>query len=215
MNDETHYIERNRVAYDLLAVEYEARIAADRDKDERLLLPFYSAIDDSFLEGVRILDLGCGNGLNLAMFSQRGYCTVGIDLSEAMLKVARRTSPNSILLNGNFLETPLYGESFEAVMAKASIHNFTKEDALKALRRVWDLLVSGGVFYVATTESTRSHEGFFRKERYRAALPRYRKFWTPEELEQAVTSVGFAVGQSFRNTEDNWGKTWFNIIARK
>lgn len=212
---EINYIEQNKLAYDSLAKEYQKRIEADRIKDDLLLQPFYSEIEKTFSGFIRVLDLGCGNGLNLDMFSKKGFYTVGVDISTEMLKVARQTSPKTILLNENFLETSLCSENFEAIMAKASIHNFKKEDALNALNRVFEILVPNGVFFTATTVSDKSEEGFFRKKDYNTELPRFRKFWTPEELEKAIKSVGFIITKTFYNNEESWNKKWFNIIAKK
>src|SRR5262249_8990969 len=49
-------------------------------------------VDRSFVEAHcqqpgRLLDLGCGTGRLLLPFAKRGYWTVGVDLSEEMLRI--------------------------------------------------------------------------------------------------------------------------------
>src|SRR3989339_606134 len=44
-----------------------------------------------------ILELGCGTGIFLKYFFDRGYDVAGIDLSEKMLAVARRRIPDADL----------------------------------------------------------------------------------------------------------------------
>jgi hypothetical protein len=75
--------------------------------------------------------------------------------------------------------------------------------------------VPNGIFYIATTVSAKSEEGFFRKQDYQTELSRYRKFWTPEELEEEIRLIGFNISQTFYNNEEGWNKQWFNIIAKK
>jgi 2-polyprenyl-6-hydroxyphenyl methylase/3-demethylubiquinone-9 3-methyltransferase len=43
--------------------------------------------------GMRVLDVGCGNGFTCGEFLQRGCKVVGIDLSEKGIEIARRTYP--------------------------------------------------------------------------------------------------------------------------
>ncbi len=49
------------------------------------------------LEGLRVLDIGCGEGFNTRLFAERGATVVGIDVSSKMIDAARaledQTSP--------------------------------------------------------------------------------------------------------------------------
>src|SRR2546421_7015716 len=62
----------------------------------------------------RLIDLGCGTGRLLVPFARRGYECVGVDLSEAMLAVAREKGEQA-------------GVQFELVKA-----NLVEMDALPA-----------------------------------------------------------------------------------
>ena len=83
-----NYIEINRTAYDALADGYRARREPDRKKDSVLIRPFVRLLREQFRTGIHILDLGCGNGLNLSMFADEGFTVTGIDLSARRLEVA-------------------------------------------------------------------------------------------------------------------------------
>ncbi len=56
----------------------------------------------------RLIDLGCGTGRLLVPFASRGFWTLGVDLSEAMLRVAREKAAASgvsvDLLRANLVE---------------------------------------------------------------------------------------------------------------
>lgn len=100
-------------------------------------------------EGASVLELGCGTGRNLPLLRAAvgaSGSVVGVDLSDGMLRHARRlvaekSWPNVSLLLGNALEAPLSGP-FNAALFSLSYATFT--DRLGILDRVWQLLAPGG-----------------------------------------------------------------------
>lgn len=212
---EPDYISTNRRAYDLLAPQYRARAFADREKDVGIIAPFAHYLDQEFGSGARVLDVGPGHGINLAMLSDAGFRVTGIDISQEMLDVARSHCPAAELIHADFLNAPFLAASFEGIFAKASIHLFPKADAIRCLTKMSDLLVDKGMLYVATTASSHSAEGYSEKSDYRDSPVRFRKHWTPSELLDGVTSVGLTVFSSSYNWEAGWNKRWFNVWALK
>jgi SAM-dependent methyltransferase len=67
-----------------LARSYDAGVA-----DCPLLAADQAFAERHFDRPGRLLDLGCGTGRLLVPFARRGYWVLGVDLSEAMLRVAR------------------------------------------------------------------------------------------------------------------------------
>lgn len=71
------------------------------------------------LEGLRVLDLGCGTGFQLAAFSNEGCLTYGIDKDPRVLDEARKNfaelklEPNPILVHGNYLEKSFLSMTFD------------------------------------------------------------------------------------------------------
>jgi 2-polyprenyl-3-methyl-5-hydroxy-6-metoxy-1,4-benzoquinol methylase len=64
----------NRRAYDLLADQYAERIDEDEAGDTTLMQPFFELLEQRFGQAnkLRLLDVGCGGGLNLRMMCQHG-----------------------------------------------------------------------------------------------------------------------------------------------
>ena len=208
------YREINRAAYDALAEEYRARREADREKDLALIRPFVRLLRQQFEEtAIRILDLGCGNGLNLSMFADEGFEVTGIDISSRMLNIARDTCPSAALIEGDFLEYPFPPASFEGVFAKAIVHLFPRADASRLITKIYDVLRPHGVFYVTTTVELNPGEGLRSKHDYERSVVRYRRSWSETELSQAVLGAGFEIIETGYNQEPSRGKTWFNIWA--
>ena len=74
-------------------------------------IPFiqnYKRID----KGMRVLEIGCGEGGNLAPFSQMGCCTLGIDISEGRIQDAIRFF-NKNNLNGEFVTSDIFNYNFK------------------------------------------------------------------------------------------------------
>jgi SAM-dependent methyltransferase len=70
------------------------------DFSRRAAASVRAAIAETGLPG-RVVDLGCGSGLLLKALCDRGYETVGVDPSPAMLKLSRRNAPHARLIRGS------------------------------------------------------------------------------------------------------------------
>jgi ubiquinone/menaquinone biosynthesis C-methylase UbiE len=76
-------------------------------------------------KGMTVLDIGCGTGSHLSLYQKAGCKTFGIDLSPAMLNVARQklgaTAP-AALTQGDASRMPFPDESFDLVTATLMFH---------------------------------------------------------------------------------------------
>ena len=98
--------------------------------------------------GKRLLDVPCGTGEHLKYFRQH-YDVTGVDLSPAMLKLARRKLPNCVLVRGNMLSFHLR-RKFDVMLCLFSsigyLHSYSK--LRQAFRNFCRHLVSGGVLII-------------------------------------------------------------------
>ena len=82
-------------------------------------------------EGSRVLDLGCGTGLELeAYFSLNPRARVtGIDLSEAMLDALKAKFPEKdlTLIRASYFDEPFGENLYDAAVSVESLHHFTAE----------------------------------------------------------------------------------------
>ncbi len=209
-----NYIQINRAAYEALAAEYRLRIPADASRDPSIVKPFLDLLGPCSGK-CHVLDVGCGGGLNLALFVDAGCEATGIDVSPAMLRLARETCPRARLLEGDFLSFNFGTEVFDGVFAKAIIHLFTRADARRFLVRARALLTAKGILYVTTTINDAGQSGLRPKTDYSKEVFRYRRVWTRNELVDAVESAGFVITRQGLNEESDRGKIWFNIWAIK
>ena len=101
-------------------------------------------------EGCRLLDLGCGTGLELEFYFP--LCptaqVTGIDLSQGMLSRLREKFPEKdlTLLQGSYFDVPLGENVFDAAVSVESLHHFTKEEKIPLYAKVRAALKEGGYF---------------------------------------------------------------------
>lgn len=91
-------------------------------------------------EGMDVLDVGCGTGIQLASYQQAGCRVSGIDTSPAMLEVARRRLGEEASLQlGDAARMPYPDRAFDLVLATTVLHEMAPEvrgDTLDEMRRV-------------------------------------------------------------------------------
>jgi SAM-dependent methyltransferase len=102
------------------------------------------------IRGGLVVDLGCGSGLWAGELIEAGYRVLGIDISEAMVELARRRAPEAEFRVGSLFEVEI--PPCAAVTAVSEVLNylFDPENENRGLarifRRVYDALLPGGVF---------------------------------------------------------------------
>lgn len=121
--------------------------------------------------GAKVLDLGCGTGLELEFYFVRNPSAriTGIDLSAGMLAALKEKFPNRELnlVQGSYFDVPL-GDGYDAAVSVESLHHFTREEKTALYRRLRAALTDGGYFlltdYFAPDEA---HEAFYFSELHR------------------------------------------------
>ncbi len=83
---------------------------------------FHNAINID-LQDKMLLDLGCGDGSDLKILSDRGAKIYGIDPSEEFLETARFNNPEGVFYNGVAENLPFSSNQFDVVVSKWMIQN--------------------------------------------------------------------------------------------
>ena len=95
------------------------------------------------LNGLRLLDLGCGPGIHLQEYIRRGAEGFGIDLSEKMIELAKKHCPKANYAVGSCTALPYQDAYFDIVTASFVLDHLQNiEPAIKEVRRV---LKNGGL----------------------------------------------------------------------
>src|ERR1700680_918726 len=96
-----------------------------------------------------VLDLGCGAGRHTKALFERWW-TVGLDLSMALLKVARIESSDAPYVRSDMRELPFAEESFDLVVNLFTSFGYFEEDGdhARVLARVRGATRRGGTFVI-------------------------------------------------------------------
>lgn len=169
-------------------------------------------------KGSRVLDLGCGTGLELEKYFP--LCSsarvTGIDLSEAMLNALKKkfTDKDITLIVGSYFDVPLGENVFDAAVSVESLHHFTKDEKIPLYKKLHAALRANGYliltdYFAATDDEEQTHrnnlnalkaeQGIRDDEFYHYDTP-----LTVQHETEALLEAGFASVQVLKS----WGTTY-------
>jgi SAM-dependent methyltransferase len=133
-------------AYDIMAETYHNHRTKVNPKgwfyNEMLEMPATLSLLGN-VKNKKILDFGCGTGIYAKILEKKGAKIKGFDISEEMLKIARKNNPRLDLRQGSGYKIP-FNEKFDIVVAALVIDYFDNWD--KVFQQVSKVLKKGGVF---------------------------------------------------------------------
>jgi SAM-dependent methyltransferase len=107
----------------------------------------------------RVVDLGCGSGIWAGELVRAGYDVTGVDLSPAMIALARKRSPKAEFHVGSYRTFPLPACTAVTSLGEPLNYLFDRKQSLAQLsrlfRRVYAALEVGGVFLFDVAEPGR------------------------------------------------------------
>ncbi|MEU5443787.1 class I SAM-dependent methyltransferase [Streptomyces griseofuscus] len=201
--DSPDFLTATRAFYDTVAEDYAEHFAnplADKPLERALLAAFAEQVGP----GAAVADLGCGPGAVTGHLAALGVDAFGLDLSAAMLAVARREHPGLRFERGSMLDLPLPdGGLAGAVCWYSTIH--TPDERLPELfAELYRVLAPGGRLLLAFqtgTEPRRLENPWghpvtldFRRRR-------------PEDMVRLLAGAGFTLAfRTVREPDDTLGK---------
>ena len=171
----------------------------------------------------RVLDLGCGTGLELEEYFRLNpdADVTGIDLSEAMLNALREKLPDRkiSLLQGSYFDIPFGEEAYDAAVSVESLHHFPTELKEKLYRKLHAALKSGGCFVLTDyfAESDELETEYFqnlKQLKKEQGLPEnvFFHYDTPLTVDHEIQVLQRA-GFSDVQIRKEWGTT-FTLLAK-
>ena len=179
-------------------------------RDEKLARP---------LEGLRVLDVGCGGGLLSEPMARMGASVVGIDPAEKNIGIAT-THANESGVSVDYRATTAEalaeaGESFDLVLNMEVVEHVSDVDFF--LTTCASLVKPGGMMFVATINRTLKAGALaiFAAERVLRWLPpgthQYEKLVRPEEIETPLKASGMTPverqGVFYSPLTDSWNRS--------
>lgn len=131
---------KNNIAidtYNEIAQEYEKEFGNDYSDTP------YIDIFLNYLDGKKVLDIGCGVGNLTKYILDKGFNVDGIDLSEEMLNIAKSKYDDINFLQMNMKDIIL-DKKYDGIMLAYSLFHLTKQEVLEVLPKYYSLLNNNG-----------------------------------------------------------------------
>ena len=169
-------------------------------------------------EDSRVLDLGCGTGLELAEYYKLypSAKVTGIDLSQGMLAELKRKFADKDITTicGSYFDVPLGENVFDAAVSVESLHHFTKAEKIPLYEKLRAALKKNGYFILTDYFALSDDEERMYRQTLNALKAEQRiddnEFYhydTPLTVQheiEALTEAGFASVEVL----NNWGATY-------
>lgn len=170
---------------------YNSYSVVQNELDERLesfrkqTIPWLDSVKK--LKNLRILEIGCGNGMSTIALAEQGAKVTAIDIEENLLRDAKirceiyELDVKFYLLNATEIDYVLSDQVFDMIIFMASLEHMTLDERLISMKKTYAMLPSGGVWCIIGTPNRLhfldSHTSF---------LPFFN--WLPDELAQKYLS---------------------------
>jgi SAM-dependent methyltransferase len=206
----TGWLEDTRVSYDTVAVSYLefVRDLLDDAPYERAALALF-ADQIRAAGGGPVADVGCGPGRITALLRQHGLDAFGIDLSPAMIELARRDFPGVRFDVGSMTDLDLPDASLAGVIAWYSLIHIPDDEIGTVLAHFRRVLRPGGRLIVGFHVGDRSN---LKTEGYGGhPMKVYVHMRQPDQMAAWLRAAGFVVEAQLVTTspESRLGGTLF------
>ncbi|OGD90382.1 hypothetical protein A3D07_00850 [Candidatus Curtissbacteria bacterium RIFCSPHIGHO2_02_FULL_42_15] len=163
--------------------------------------------------GGRVLDCGCGSGVQSKELFDRGLEIVGMDLSPKMIYEAKKRVPKAKFVVGDMTKMNFAKGSFGGVYARASLLHVPKKLVPRVLKSINKILKNGGILYLALKEG--KGEGEVVDERFGKKVRRFFSFFSQQEVLDLLKESGFELLKKSKRQRAKNSTLWLQFLARK
>jgi SAM-dependent methyltransferase len=165
----------------------------------------------------RLLDVGCGHGVNAAMLAQQGWQVFGLDLSPEIVGQARTLLGDRVQV-GDLLTMRYPDRSFDLVLMSHSLeHMYHPDQALAEARRILD---DHGLLVIAVPNADGVEARLFGRWWVNWDPPRHLYHFTKRTLTGLLERAGFSVvraktGVTAAHFMSSLERVWTHVLGRK
>jgi len=177
------------------------------------------------LKGKKLLDIGCGPGIHLKKYLERGAEGFGIDISRKMIELAKKYCSSANFKVGSIYQLEFEDSSFDIITASLVLDHV--QDFEKSLKEINRVLKQGGLFVFSnphpliymfrdTKEFAPNHSYFDKDTIYYNITGIGKKFpgypRTLQEQVQAIIKSGFILEDFIENSpQQEWKEKYKDI----
>lgn len=178
------------------------------------MLPEIIDFTDLVQKNGKILDLGCGPGHHSKYFTDLGFKVVGVDLSENMISLAKKSFKNIDFRVMDIYNLKFDSSTFDGIWASASLLHIEKSSIREVLIKLKDILNYNGIIYISLKIG--DAEGMIIDDRYDNA-PKFYSFFQVNEIKEILKELGFSITKSESVEKRNYYDTnrWLHLFVKK
>ena len=165
------------------------------------IMELKKAIQEQNVEVKRLLDLGCGTGITTIPWLKSGYQVYGVDISKAMLKVAKKKSSKVKWLNQDITKLNIK-ENMDIVTCHFDVlnHVLKKANLKKVFKKVYNILNDRGLFMFDIMPSAAFKELEKRKRKHTITERPYSR----NEIKDLLLKSGFKILKIKKQKVSEW-----------
>jgi SAM-dependent methyltransferase len=152
----------------------------------------------------RLLDVGCGNGENVAYLKDLGWRVTGIETDPIAADLAR-TKFGLEVYEGNLEDAKFPDESFDAITLAHVIEHLP--DPIKTLKECFRILKPGGKIVLITPNNRSLGQNIFRDDWLYLDPPRHLFIFSPLAIKVCLEEAGFC-SSKIRSATRNAAVAW-------
>lgn len=164
-----------------------------------------------------VLDIGCAAGRDSQFFAQKGFVVTGVDLSEKLLDIAKKTVKNVTFVKQDIRNLSFPPESFDGIWASAVLLHLKRRELPDVVKKIHQALSKNGVFFFSLKKGKGEHNV---TEALAQEQPRFFTFYEENELKHILSQAGFTLLEMYTWNGQDRAKNardidWISCFTRK
>ena len=159
----------------------------------------------------RLLDVGCGNGVKLYEFAERGYEVWGVDVGVDTIRLCREILPQGHFFRGELQETDLPDGHFDCIRIDNALEHVP--NPIEVIRECRQLLCGNGQLMLYVPHGRSLSMRLMKGNSISAWIPFHLQLFTPKSLKRLLKEAGFTEVRIYEHNPISWLP--LSIIQRK
>lgn len=181
-----------------------------REKLENLIKESFSTLPKKS----KIFEIGSGDGSNAKFIESLGFKVTASDAAKDFIEATKNKGLETIEFNAIEDDFP---EKYSAIFCWRVFVHFTKEDASKIIKKVYNSLEDNGIFvFNAINREIKNidNEWVDFEGEYHMGVKRYYNYFSKEDLDNIIKQTKFKITKFYKEGGDNNNK-WLIYVLKK
>ena len=181
-----------------------------REKLEELIKANFSSLP----KNAKVFEIGSGDGTNAKFIENLGFEVTASDMADDFIKATQSQGLTTIKFDAIEDNFP---EKYSAIFCWRVFVHFTKEDAKKIIKKVFDTLENNGIFiFNAINRETKNidNEWVDFEGEYHMGAKRYYNYFNKKDLDDIIQQTNFHI-EDFRKEGGEDNNKWLIYVLKK